>query len=123
MSAAAEFDLLAKATPLSATPNSAAVRWLRLHLLWRHVEERPERHAFAGEPGISGSAGDPKISELHPPIGSDQDVRGFDVAVHDSPTVNITRSFQDLLSEPGCPSRVDFPPACANAAKIPPRIP
>jgi len=50
-------------------------------LLGWEVLGRAHHHAGSGEVGLVGGARDPEVGELHDPVGTDEDVRGLDVAV------------------------------------------
>ena len=58
-------------------------------LLGRHVGERPEHVAGAGQGPLAGDPGDAEVDELRLAARGDQDVLGLDVAVDDAVAVGV----------------------------------
>ncbi|GDY32318.1 hypothetical protein GTS_39510 [Gandjariella thermophila] len=72
---------------------------LPAHLLGRQVTDRADQLVGRGEPVAAGEQGDAEVGEVGPPVRVQQDVRGFDVAVHHVPGVHVGQRVRDARAQ------------------------
>src|SRR5580658_773992 len=75
----------------------AAVEWFAANLFGRHVSDGAERSASHGEAHVVAGARDAEVHQLNDAEGSEHDVGGLDVAMHDSLRMGASESGEHLI--------------------------
>src|SRR5215469_4615763 len=90
-----------------------SVHRLAIHLLGRHVAERPDDLPCFVDTVIA-NVGDTKIEQLNPAVLAYHDVGGFDVAVYDPPPVGVTQPTAHLDDDVGLLQKAELPAVGKN---------
>ena len=78
----------------------AVIDGLAAGLFWRHVLRSPGNDATLGQAGVVDSAGEAEVGQLHPfHAVLQEDIRGFDVAMHQALRVSRRQSLRGLNAD------------------------